>query len=397
MDSVINKVLHIGKFFYPSHGGIETFMHDLANACHQQGCKQAILVHAGAGQKAGRQDLKLFPFLENFERVQQWGQLGYAPISPGFLKALNQMIDDFQPDIIHLHLPNPSAFWVLVSKKARAIPWVVHWHSDAYSPDFELIVRALYALYRPFETQLLEGARAIIATSPPYLETSRTLQPWQIKSHVIPLGLPPSRLQTNTLLEGTYWPKSRQARHAQTAPLLKVLALGRLTTYKGFKYLISALRDSPVELVIAGSGDQYRALKREVAENGVGDRVHFLQSVDDNLRNKLLAECELVCLPSIHRAEAFGITVLEAMAVGKPALVSCIRGSGLSWLVKDGVTGWHVPPRDIQAITQCFIEIAEQREKIKIKGDEALSRFKRYFEIDHVAKQVLSLYDHTLQ
>ena len=388
-----HRVLHIGKFFYPSHGGIETFMHDLCQACHRQGSTQAVLVHRDKDQSPERIDHLTFPFLEKLERVHQLGKLAYAPISPGFGRSLDRLLKDFKPQIIHLHLPNPSAFWVLFSKKAREIPWVIHWHADAYSPDFEAMVKVLYPLYQPLESQLLQKAQRIVVTSPPYLQSSPALKRWQEKCCVIPLGLPATRLTRISHPDRTgLWSSDNDQGTQKADRRPKVLAVGRLTAYKGFDYLIQAIANTDAELIIAGQGHEAAKLHALIKRTNNTDRIRLVTEVSDPVRNALLFECDLVCLPSINRAEAFGITVLEAMAVGKPAIVSDIPGSGLPWLVEHNVTGWHTPPKDVDAIAHRLQELTRDRDQIATAGCLAQQRFDTHFSIDGVAQQVLRVY-----
>ena len=63
-------------------------------------------------------------------RAATWGRLLFTPISPGFPLLLHRLIKRDQPEVLHLHLPNPSAFWALALPSARRLPWVIHWHSD---------------------------------------------------------------------------------------------------------------------------------------------------------------------------------------------------------------------------------------------------------------------------
>ena len=381
------KILHIGKYFHPAHGGIESFVLDLASASARQGVRQGVLVHAHpgasqspAGQSCDRND---YPFLDYFDRVPTYGSFGYAPISPGFRGRLALALRQFQPQLLHLHLPNPSAFWALSLAQARRIPWIIHWHADAAGPEFERLVRWLYPLYRPFEQAVLAHAQCIIVTSPPYLQASRALKRWQAKCRVVPLGLDSERLQPREPV--TISPDWDQG-HS-----LRILAVGRLTPYKGLDRLIEAMADSPAQLVILGGGSQHARLAQLIGERGLQQRVHLMGGASDASRNSLLAQCDLVCQPSLNRAEAFGISVLEAMAAGKPALVSKLEGSGLSWLVQDGHTGWHVAPGDAAALAERIHWLAAHRPHITASGEHAAARYRAHFAIDRVAAQVIEL------
>ena len=381
------KILHIGKFFHPSHGGIETFVQDIAKASMAQGVRQGLMVHAQPGQNAGQRDLPTYPYLSYFDRVGSLGSFGYAPISPSFGWRLRQAIAAFQPDLLYLHFPNPSAFWALLSPAARRIPWIVHWHADASGPEFDRIVRILYPFYRPFEQAILARSAQVIVSSPPYLESSNALQRWKGKCRIVPLGLDPARVQSERgESESALWGTDHR---------LRILALGRLTAYKGFDVLIRAMGQTQAELIIAGEGSERARLERLIKTSACQATVHLMGSVSNEDRNQLLSSCDLVCLPSLNRAEAFGISVLEAMGVGKPALVSRIPGSGLPWLVQDGRTGWHVDPGDVAAISSKINWLDQHRTALTEAGQQAYQRFHQHFDIREIARQIILIQSQT--
>ena len=177
-DATGIRVLHIGKFFPPFKGGMETFLGDLVHSQQDAGLSVCVLVH---GEPAAEDPQWLV-------RVPVELQLVYAPISFGYRQALVKAIQDFSPDILHIHLPNPSAFWALFCESARAIPWVVHWHADVVVSKPTSALALAYRLYRPFEQSVLEKAERIFVTSPDYLAASEPLRYWQPKCSVIPLG-----------------------------------------------------------------------------------------------------------------------------------------------------------------------------------------------------------------
>lgn len=379
------RVLHVGKFFAPFAGGIENFMADLSRACHSMGVAQACLVHRSPGQddSEGDDPDERFEFLDAFERVPMAAQISYAPFSPGFGRALERMLADFRPDVLHLHLPNTSAFWALRSPRARAIPWVVHWHSDVVGPGLDAKLKLLYPFYRPFEQALLKRADAVIATSPPYLDSSRALGPWHDKCRVIPLGMDPERLDVADCSGELGW---------RRADRLSVLAVGRLSRYKGFEGLIRAARAvDGIELVIAGSGKQHARMQRLVPD-AQRDRLRLVGGVSDGVRNRLLAECDVLCMPSVNRAEAFGLALVEAMAAGKPAIATRVPGSGMGWVVEHERTGWLVEPGDVDELCGVLQALAADRTGLAATGRRARERFDAHFRIDAVAREVVDVY-----
>lgn len=330
------RVLHICKFYPPFAGGIENFLGDLLPSLKRLGVDVSALVHnhRDSGRKAKTTNFPVY-------RVPCYGNLLYAPLSPGFPLILERVIKKFRPDILHLHMPNTSAFWVMTLSCARRIPWVVHWHADVVLLEIDRRMAVAYRLYRPFEQHLLRRAATIIATSRPCLITSKSLYPWRNKCTVIPLGLDSERLK---MPDGDLknWAE-RIWSHKKT----RVLAIGRLTYYKGYDVLIRAAARAPdLMVLIVGEGGRKRHLDSLIAELGLEARVRLLGFLEEERLHALLTSCDCLCLPSVERAEAFGLVLLEAMRYAKPVVASDVPGSGIGWVVKHEETGFLIPSGD---------------------------------------------------
>ena len=383
------KVLHIGKYFPPYAGGMETYLRDLMAAQARQGIDVAALVHqSDLGFKSEKEEFRAGGQTLPITRAAVWARMLFTPISPTFPGLLSRLIKAKQPDILHLHMPNVSVFWALLLPGARRIPWVVQWQSDVVSSPHSLGLRLFYAMYRPFERAVMKRSVAVIASSPPYLASSPTLQTYRDKCHVVPLGLDPASL-----------PDPKDSRRAPTddAPALRVLAIGRLTYYKGFDYLIRALAGCEnVDLHLVGTGDQEAALKALTKELTLEDRVTFHGQLTDTQLAKEFGTCDCLCLPSIERTEAFGMVLLEAMYLGKATLVSDVSGSGMGWVVDDGLSGELVPPQDEAALANSLGRMQENRDKLRAMGRAGRQKFDRYFHIDESAAGVRKLYQQVL-
>ncbi|MDA3932753.1 MAG: glycosyltransferase [Gammaproteobacteria bacterium] len=377
-------ILHVGKYFYPFAGGIENFMLDLLPALHRRGIQNSVLVHQSPQDPGRQDDSQQLACLQQLQRVRSHGQFAYAPISPGFGYALAKMIDSCKPDLLHLHVPNTSAFWALLLPSARRLPWLVHWHADAVGPSLDRRLRLLYPCYRPFEQALLRRAQAIIVTSPAYLHSSTALARWHHKCQVLPLGLDPQRLQQRTADRIKTW---------RQEGCLRLLAVGRLTRYKGFALLLRAVAAvAAVELVIAGDGDQRHLLQQQVRVLGLSGRVHLLGGISAAQRNSLLAACDVLCLPALNRAEAFGLILLEAMAMAKPVIAADVPGSGMAWVVDDKSTGRLFPAGDATALANLLRELHQDHQQRQQLGANARRKFESQFHIDNIARETEQLY-----
>lgn len=369
------RVLHIGKFFPPHRGGMESFLSDLVLAQREQGIDSHALVH---GQALPEDP----PWLR---RVPVQLQLIYAPIALGFRAALVRALREIKPQVLHLHMPNNSVFWALTIASARQIPWVVHWHSDVVVSDERLVLRAAYIFYRPFEQAVLERAERIIVTSPPYLQASEPLRRWQPKCAVVPLGIAPRLAQCAGAVPG--WQPGR----------FKLLSIGRLAHYKGFETLIEAVSASKhLQLIIVGQGESMAKLQALVyASTSPGNKpnVQLIGEVSEADKHQLLASCDAFCLASIERTEAFGMVLLEAMAHAKPCVVSQLPGSGMSWLVSSSGAGLsHLPVGDANAWRQALEPLAQQPQQLEQWGEQGRRALRDRFSIESCARAIAAQY-----
>ena len=195
-----------------------------------------------------------------------------------------------------------------------------------------------YRLYRPFEQRLLATSRAVIATSPPYLEASTALASWRERCHIVPLGLNPNRITD---------PDPGGADASRTAVGnngIPVLAIGRLTYYKGHDVLIRAtasLENSRV--LIVGTGEHRDRLTALIQSAKLSERVRLPGFQPETDLNALLASCDAVStVAGAHRS-------FWAGAAGGDAVWQARRGERHPRLRRGLVTrqaghGLLVPP-----------------------------------------------------
>lgn len=379
------RVLHIGKFFPPHPGGIERTSADLCAGLAAKGIDVAMLAHAEPGtwhttaQRIGDVDLT---------RVACLGQFVYAPISPAFVVWLRRVVARFRPEILHLHAPNTSAFSALMMPSARRIPWILHWHADIPLDSHHAGLRVAYRVYRPWEQALLRRARAVIATSPDYAESSVALASWRSKVHVVPLGISDVAATQPDEAKSILWPN---------APL-RLLAVGRLSYFKGFDVLLRAVADVPeASLVVVGDGECRDDLRKLAKTLNIESRVNFAGRIDmtpdgNAQLASAYASADIVCLPSTERAESFGIVLLEAMRAGLPVICSAIPGSGVNHVVRDGETGVMVTPSDSTSLAAAIRRLRDDIELRRKLGAAGRRRFVEEFTLDASVNRTLSVY-----
>ncbi|MGH7925294.1 MAG: glycosyltransferase [Candidatus Binatus sp.] len=361
------RVLQIGKYFAPSHGGIESHLRDLCSALRKSVDLKVIVANHGL-----RRDRACIEGIDVI-RLGRVMTLAAAPICPAMINAIRRE----EADIVHLHLPNPAAAIVCLLARPRGA-LVITWHSDVVRQ------RRLARLYQPLERLLLKRCSAIVATSPAYAAGSLVLREQADRCHLIPYGIDAS-LFDDGRVDQTLVEKLRR----RFGPRM-ILSVGRLVYYKGTKFLIQAMAKVDAKLVIVGEGPLRGELEREAAINGTSDRVIFLGQIDDNLSSYYHAS-DVFALPSCERSEAFGLVQLEAMACGRPVVNTRID-SGVPYVSPDGVTGFTVPPKDSDAIATALNRLLDNPELRKRMGSAARARVINEFGIRGMAARTLALY-----
>jgi glycosyltransferase involved in cell wall biosynthesis len=371
------RILHLGKYFPPAKGGMERFLADLVAAQRRAGDEPAVLVHAHAPRSTEPDP----PWLL---RCPVWVRLIFAPLSPLYPFWLARAIRTYRPDVLHIHMPNVSPFWALLLPAARRLPWIVHWHSDVEPSKFKRSLRLAYPHYRIFERAVLERAEAVVVTSPQYLEASKPLVPWRYKCHVVPLGVAPERLPEIAPGEGdAAWQPAG----------MRVLAVGRLTYYKAFETLVRAVAASDaLQLVLVGEGEERGSIEAAIAGSGAAERIRLAGELDDAALCRMLASCDVLCLPSCERTEAFGLVLVEAMRYGKPLVVSDLPGSGMAYVARQGQNAIAVRVGDAPAWTAALEGLAQHPAQRQLLGRLGRERFVREFDVAQVAARLHWLY-----
>ncbi|PZP50728.1 MAG: glycosyl transferase family 1 [Pseudopedobacter saltans] len=288
-----------------------------------------------------------------------------------------------QYDIIHIHHPDPMACLALYLSGYKG-KVICHWHSD--------IVRqkTILKFYKPLQTWMLKRASFIVGTSPIYLDYSPFLQPFKEKLRLVPIGIPPVDKITKeqTIQKIKSLAKGRKI----------VYSLGRLIYYKGYQYLIEAAQylNEDICVIIGGKGPLKEEFEQSIAKFGLNDKVFLMGRIEDEDLSSYFSSCDLFCLPSTERSEAFGIVQVEAMAYAKPLVATKIEGSGVSWVNEENVSGLNVKIEDAKDLASKINEILECPELTDKFGQGALKRYEDNFTQEKMVKLILPLYEQAL-
>jgi L-malate glycosyltransferase len=176
-----------------------------------------------------------------------------------------------------------------------------------------------------------------------------------------------------------------------------VLFLASLHTYKGIFVLLEAFErlaaDFPAaRLLIAGNGPEESEVRRRIDAMAARDRVSLLGLVERDRVISVMQSCDLYCLPSY--GEPFGMSALEAMACGKPVVVT--DAGGLRHIV-DADGGRRVPAGDAEALTAALGEILVDPGRRRAMGAHNRHVIEERFAWPHVIDRLEDVYREAIE
>lgn len=362
------KILQLGKF-YPIRGGVEKVMLDLTEGLSARGVDCDMLCACEQSQEIR---------LNEHGRVlcaKSLMKLAATMISPSMIVTLRRIAKQY--DIIHVHHPDPMACLALFLAGFKG-KVVLHWHSDI------LKQKVLLKFYRPLQNWLIRRADVIVGTTPVYVQKSPELQGVTEKTDYIAIGIHKPEPDE----EKVVWMRQ------QYAGKKIVYSLGRLVEYKGYEFLIEAASYLGEEYVvlIGGKGPLQEKLQEQIEQRGLTDRVKLLGYIREEDSPSLFGACDVFCLSSVWKTEAFAIVQVEAMACGKPVVATRIPDSGVSWVNRHEYSGLNVPIMDAEALADAIRTLTADEETYRQYGEQARKLYETCYTYDRMIDRCLDLY-----
>ena len=152
------RIVHLGKYFHPAHGGIERTVRALAHEQAMLGCSVRVICmdHERGRATCVEQDGPVE--VVRLRRAASFCKIDYCP-------GLPRLIRESEADLLHLHTPNPSMILGLLLSGDRR-PLVVIHHSDVVKQRLRRL------LFGPIERACYDRARLVLAMSLPYVAGS---------------------------------------------------------------------------------------------------------------------------------------------------------------------------------------------------------------------------------
>ncbi len=174
-----------------------------------------------------------------------------------------------------------------------------------------------------------------------------------------------------------------------------ILALARLQRDKGVQNIVSIMpriiERHPSILVVVGDGDYRRELERLTCNIGMSEHVRFVGSVPLADCARYLNACDLFVDPTL-RTDGYDLTIAEAMACGKPAIVSDVGANSTLIRTEDPADGILIPRGDNEALLHQVLRVLSEPELAKSFGERARAKIVDRFSIPAMVDGMAQVY-----
>ena len=287
-------------------------------------------------------------------------------------------------DVVHTHT-SKGGFLGRIGARLAGVPLVIHTAHGFYFNQINCGPKEVM-FYRSLEKFASLFCDLIISVNEE--DRLRAIQKKVVR---------PSKIRTvingiNTKrLENVVPPDSLPADLDPSGQGILIGTTGRLMQQKGYDYLIQAmpsvLREFPgARVIFVGEGPLESELKGLAYQVGVSDQCRFLSFRTDI--PELLAVFDIFVLPSLW--EGLSISLLEALAAGKPIVATKIKGN--REVIDHGVNGLLVNPGDPAALAEGIIHLLRDKEKARAMGERARKKAIASFSEEAMVRRTIDLY-----
>jgi len=336
-------------------GGLETYCWEAGRALARRGHQVTIV--AGARGKAWHDEVKLVQF--PFRIEQDWPNLGTR------FRRLMERLSFARHSLDHLAgsgydaviVNKPFDFPILWQARRRGMRAQTLFRSGG--TDFYAGDRLFAGAIRHWASSSLYNARQVEAR---YRRSVQVIH--------------------NGVDTAVFRPQAREAalrgRYGAGDGDCLMVSVGRIVGWKGLRVVLEALAGLPPRFryVAVGAGPEQQTLQGLAVQLGLGERVCFAGRVTHAELPRLLSQCDLFVQPSIGE-EAFGISVVEAMACGLPVYAS--DNGGLPEIVVEGETGHLLAPGDTAVWREAIERAAADGARLKMLGAKGRARAESEF------------------
>ena len=385
------RILICGTTYHPALNGQAIFTVNLAEGLVKQGHEVVVVCPSEEGKAYSR--------TRKGVRLETTDSLSLSFIHPDSFvplpsrKRIRQILDDFQPDIVHIqdHYPTCRSMVLEAKKRKLKVVGTNHFMPENLAPYIPGLskIKPLYNWI--LWNWMLEVYNRVDVVTTQSRVAADIVRAQGLRVPVFPAscGIDLSRFHPDPSVDRL----ACRARYGLDPHRTIFLFVGRVDKEKRLDVLLHAfqyIKRDDIQLVIAGSGaalNDYQALAKKL---NLGERVRFTGFIHENL-HVLLNSADVFTMPS--EAELLSLASLEAMACGRPVLLA--DAVALPDLVTQGVNGYLFKPGDSQDAAHYMELLASQPERWEEMGKASMEKA-QYHSLENTIKRYEALYKDAL-
>ncbi len=309
-------------------------------------------------------------------------KFGSFIIHPGLASALQKIVKEYGSRIMAIHCNSDREVYIAKRTLGKtAIPIIFTQHRLApLKKSVRMAVDGMIGVSPLVAGQLKEqnekdGLSKPLCALPPFFETDRFLN------------------FTTTESRAAFFLRAFGVQLKPCPLLVKVAHLYKNVQAKNHPLLFQAMHDLiykqhlPVQVALAGRGDNQPAYEKMVDELGLRGYVYFLGETD--LTPALFYHADIALLAG--REEAFGIALAEGGLLKKPTIIADGAGAA-GWLIEDGITGFLFQANNAQSLAQKIAYVAMHPATAALCGERLQYKILNSFSGIKIAQRLIAFY-----
>ncbi len=370
------KVLMLGRYdFHQKVGGVQYYASTIIDNLSSE-----VVIDSVVSSEKSLGDSLALPS----GRMWRMGTLctvASTPISLFYPFKIWSLVGKGNYDIIHFNFPDPLSLVTFLLLKKRNVKYILSWHSDVVKQKWA------FKIYLPLLKVFLDRIDLfLVATKSHFTSSTQLPSKYAEKVVVVPYGVPsPPQLEI-LAPEAILQNENRKI----------ILGVGRHVYYKGFEYLIEAMKqvDNAV-LVLVGKGPLTPIYEQLIEKYNLQDRVILAGLLSDQDLLGCFKHCDVFCLSSVEPSEAFGYVQVEAMRFGKP-VVNFQLGNGVNEVCADGISGLTAELRNSKDLALKLNRLLSDAQLYKKLSVGAADRAKD-FSMEKLKENIFRIYSSVIK
>ncbi len=342
----IPKLTVVSSYFYPKIGGLETIAYTTAKELHNSG---QYIVSIITSNYDGRGYKKEIIDGMTVHRLPIQFTISNTPINFSWFSKIKNIFVEEGTTLVHTHSPVPFMADIAINVAKRMnIPTVATYHSGSMKKGNNFFDPIIYVYEHYFLRKLFKDATKVVTVHQAFMKNN--YPEVSFKTSFIPTGVDLNRFRITPLIDKD----------------LKATFIGRIemsSMWKGIDQLIPSfvevLKEVPnARLELVGGGDALDFYKKMAEEYGISKSVDILGPKYKDDLVKIYKDTRVVVLPSTSDSEAFSVTLVEAMASGRPIIGT--NSGGTPQVIKNEFNGLLVEPKDQKALAEAMVKVFKE-------------------------------------